>query len=74
MQQIVALYMTAKFHLLFSDPSAGKIMNTVTETALCHLVVCVDEVLHLKEGKEYSAVISENTSIGHMNLSSSLIC
>lgn len=74
MQQIVALCMTTKFHLLFSDPSAGKIMNTVTETALCHLVVCVDEVLHLKEGKECSAVISENTNMGHMNSSGSLTC
>ena len=37
-------------HLLFSDPPAGEIMNTVAETVLCHLVVCIDEILHLHRG------------------------
>jgi len=37
-------------HLLFSDPPAGEIMNTVTETVLCHLVVRIDEILHLRRG------------------------
>jgi len=37
-------------HLLFGDPPAGEIMNTVAETVLCHLVVCVDEILHLHRG------------------------
>lgn len=37
-------------HLLLSDPPAGEIMNTVAETVLCHLVICVDEILHLHRG------------------------
>jgi len=40
-------------------------MNTVTKTALCHLVVGVDEVLHLRERKEPHAVMPENTNTGY---------
>lgn len=37
-------------HLLLSDSPAGEIMNTVAETVLCHLVIRVDEILHLRRG------------------------